>query len=230
MGARIDTGYVCKYEYDDIDIAGSQYYDTSLVQDGDEVILSPEPDNKYDPHAVAVIHNGNTIGYLPKNTLQDMYHDYIKRNGKVTAIISSSKKMQMQLRYLLAREHEDSETEEIEDDRFTVLFDEKIIRSLNDSALNVYTKDVLFLKENHQDSKYEEAQIDQTLSIIQDEIAKRWNGRPKTKKRSIKKGYLGSAIVLAILATIFAVQSDLEAALGALLICALFSFLSFRKK
>lgn len=50
-------------------IAGLQYWDgataISELEPGANVALEPEPDNPYDPFAVALRANGKKLGYLP---------------------------------------------------------------------------------------------------------------------------------------------------------------------
>ena len=56
-------------------IAGVQFHNAATVQDnfkvGDELVIRPEPNNKYDPNAVALIWNNDgqeddvMIGYVP---------------------------------------------------------------------------------------------------------------------------------------------------------------------
>ena len=56
-------------------IAGVQFHESAKVQDnfkvGDELVIRPEPNNKYDPNAVALIYNNDgqeddvMIGYVP---------------------------------------------------------------------------------------------------------------------------------------------------------------------
>lgn len=36
------------------------------------LVLEPEPTNKYDPHAVKVIHDGRHIGYVPRDLSKDV--------------------------------------------------------------------------------------------------------------------------------------------------------------
>lgn len=40
--------------------------DLSVLKVGDEVQLIPEPDNKFDPNAIKVMHNGVHLGYIPR--------------------------------------------------------------------------------------------------------------------------------------------------------------------
>lgn len=73
-------GYEIAYKYDDVYVAYSANY--SIAEVGKIVSLVPEPNNEYDPNAVAVMLNDVKLGYLPKNRLQKMYHDFIN-SGKV---------------------------------------------------------------------------------------------------------------------------------------------------
>lgn len=82
-------GMYRKYNYDSVVVAGSPYYDTNDVADGDVVVFQPDPDNEYDSNAVAVIVKDKKIGHLPKNRLQKMYHDFVREDGAVYGIISS---------------------------------------------------------------------------------------------------------------------------------------------
>lgn len=80
--------YELKYDYNNVFLALSNNYDCSGVTVNDPCILAGEPSNSYDPKAVAVYCRGKKIGYLKKGRLQDMYHDFIDRDEKVTATIS----------------------------------------------------------------------------------------------------------------------------------------------
>ena len=83
-------GYELKYSYDDVLIAGTKYYNIPKdINIGTSLDLIPEPENKYDSNAIAVFANGEKIGHVPKNRLQDMIHDFIKRGDILTARISS---------------------------------------------------------------------------------------------------------------------------------------------
>jgi len=52
-------------------IAGLQYYDVLQIwkelQIGELLELIPEPDNRYDKHAVMVAYKGKQLGYLPRS-------------------------------------------------------------------------------------------------------------------------------------------------------------------
>lgn len=79
-------GYELAYKYDDVFVAYSSNYSAAEV--GKFVSLVPEPNNEYDPNAVAVMLNDVKLGYLPKNNLQKMYHDFINSNKIVRAKIA----------------------------------------------------------------------------------------------------------------------------------------------
>jgi len=52
-------------------VAGLQYYDDLEIwqelKAGQELILEPETDNKYDRHAVAIKWKEHKLGYIPRN-------------------------------------------------------------------------------------------------------------------------------------------------------------------
>lgn len=73
-------GYELAYKYDGVTVAYSSNY--SVAEVGKIVSLVPEPNNEHDPNAVAVMLNNVKLGYLPKNRLQKMYHDFMN-SGKV---------------------------------------------------------------------------------------------------------------------------------------------------
>jgi hypothetical protein len=54
----------------DCHIAGFKYYDgleaVEKLKLGASVRLEPEPDNPYDPEAVAIYHEDSKLGYIPK--------------------------------------------------------------------------------------------------------------------------------------------------------------------
>lgn len=52
-------------------VAGFKYWDGALVLDqlrtGSALTLVPEPDNPYDPNAVALYYDGAKLGFVPRN-------------------------------------------------------------------------------------------------------------------------------------------------------------------
>ena len=86
---------------------------------GDSVLLVPEPSNSYDSKAVALYHNGNHIGYLYKNKLQDMFHDFEARGDLVIGkhcIIPSFRKLAINLDFTRINEDEDDEDDDNDDE------------------------------------------------------------------------------------------------------------------
>lgn len=64
--------------------------DFSKVQDNDYVLLQAEIGNKYDDHAVMVIHNlsGDHLGYLPTDTAYDVWENIMKKGHLYVAQIT----------------------------------------------------------------------------------------------------------------------------------------------
>jgi hypothetical protein len=78
------------YSYKDVTlkvIPDNIQFDFDMI--GKEVDLIPEPCNAYDPGAIYVTLNSTKIGYIPKNRLQDMIHDYRKKEQPIYTIISN---------------------------------------------------------------------------------------------------------------------------------------------
>ena len=55
---------------------------------GDDLNFTPEPDNKYDEDALKIMHNDIFIGYVYKGMIQDMIHDFSKKQCPVFAFYS----------------------------------------------------------------------------------------------------------------------------------------------
>lgn len=93
--------YKLAYNYPDVEIAGANHYDLTGIEVNMRVTLKPEPENHHDDKAVAVYVGNRKIGFLPKNKLQDMYHDYRLKGGITTAVISaiSTDKTTIELNY-----------------------------------------------------------------------------------------------------------------------------------
>ena len=57
-------------------IAGLQYYEVLEVwkelEIGNTLDLTPEPDNRYDKHAIIVSYKGKKLGYLPRSQNRDV--------------------------------------------------------------------------------------------------------------------------------------------------------------
>lgn len=57
--------------FDHFYVAGANYYDLPLVFDqlkiGTPLALTPEPDNRYDEHAVALYFDTHKLGFVPRS-------------------------------------------------------------------------------------------------------------------------------------------------------------------
>ena len=107
------------YQYNSVGVAippsVNCHTDYSDMKIGDSVLLVHEPSNSYDSKAVALYHNGNHIGYLYKNKLQDMFHDFEARGDLVIASIASfppSGKLTINLDFTRINEDEDGEDDD----------------------------------------------------------------------------------------------------------------------
>jgi hypothetical protein len=58
-------------------------FDFTSVNRFDKVTFETEPTNPYDPGAVKVFCNNRPIGYLYKNTFQDMAREFLRRNDRM---------------------------------------------------------------------------------------------------------------------------------------------------
>lgn len=85
--------YVLAYSYDNVKfyppLEMVSKINKRLLHPGVDVILKPEPKNKYDNRAVALYVSRHQIGYLLRGTLQDMANDYIAQNWPIKATLHS---------------------------------------------------------------------------------------------------------------------------------------------
>lgn len=75
------------YKYNDVRIY-KHYCDISQLSLYTRLTLKSEPENEYDPKAVALYDNNRKIGYLLKGKLQEMANDWQKRDEPMRAMIS----------------------------------------------------------------------------------------------------------------------------------------------
>lgn len=78
-----------QYSYNDVNPYILDNINLSKIKIGDPLELRAEPDNQYDKKAVAIYHNNVLIGYLHRNRLQGMYHDFTEAGGEVTAKVAA---------------------------------------------------------------------------------------------------------------------------------------------
>ncbi len=68
-GADMNIEYL-----DDFYIAGAKYYQLPWVLDelkiGDDVVLKPQPDNKYDNNAIEIYYQDYKLGFVPRHNNQ----------------------------------------------------------------------------------------------------------------------------------------------------------------
>lgn len=60
---------------------------------GSEIVLRREPQNTYDSGAIALYLSGHKIGYMLRNGLQEMVHEWICKNWPVECVFVSLKKI-----------------------------------------------------------------------------------------------------------------------------------------
>lgn len=83
-------GKTMAYQYEDVGVYVPHISEIAGIKKGQTAILENEPENEYDPGAVAVyaksaIHSGRMtrIGYLYRGTLQRMANDWLKRDEPI---------------------------------------------------------------------------------------------------------------------------------------------------
>jgi hypothetical protein len=72
-----------------IEVAGFRHQYGVVIEDiynGDPVTLKAEPDNLYDPNAIAVYHNGKNVGYIARAQAVS-FHSWFKKGYKVNAVV-----------------------------------------------------------------------------------------------------------------------------------------------
>lgn len=89
-GAPTLAGYTLSYSYTDVKIAEYEHCKAQNMQPGDDIVFLHEKDNPYDNKAVSVHVRGEKVGLLPKDRLQDMYHDFTAQNGLILGTISNT--------------------------------------------------------------------------------------------------------------------------------------------
>lgn len=91
--SSLDGSYYRSYYYNDVKfyppVEMVSKISKYLLRPGVEIILKPEPMNKYDNRAIALYICNNQIGYILRGTLQDMVHDYMDKNLPIKATLRS---------------------------------------------------------------------------------------------------------------------------------------------
>lgn len=87
------------YNYDKVQIATiDKTINFSAVVLNQCCKLEHEPNNEYDSKAVAVYFGNIKIGYLKKNRLQDMYHDYAAKGGAISCYVAAVEEQEIYVR------------------------------------------------------------------------------------------------------------------------------------
>ncbi len=75
---RDDDGRILRHSYYDVEVEGfaQQSFDIKKLELEKFVMFDFEPDNQYDPNAIAVFYDDQKIGYVPQNSLQSMIKQY----------------------------------------------------------------------------------------------------------------------------------------------------------
>lgn len=84
------NGRELAYSYPDVGffVPDDLSANAKAVPPREELFLSPEPANEYDPDAVAVYRDGRKIGYLYKGKLRDMWRNYADRPDRMCRAVS----------------------------------------------------------------------------------------------------------------------------------------------
>ena len=113
-----NTNSYLTYSYYDVEIRGVNYQDIDLnnIKINHSISFKLEPDNKNDPNAIQVYYDELLIGYVPKNSLQDMIrktftNDDRSVKGYISYIDEDKKNIQMALGFYI--ELIDGELEEM---------------------------------------------------------------------------------------------------------------------
>lgn len=73
-----DDGRILRYSYYDVEVKGfnHQNFDIKKLELEKFVTFDFEPENQYDPNAIAIFYDDKKIGYIPRNSLQSMVKKY----------------------------------------------------------------------------------------------------------------------------------------------------------
>lgn len=85
-------GMPIAYQYTAVDVCiiRGQEPNFAYFRSGDTATLKQEPENAYDPNAVAVYADGTKIGYLYKGRIQDIVNDYLRMKRPTWTVITGT--------------------------------------------------------------------------------------------------------------------------------------------
>lgn len=96
------AGWILKYQYErDLCLYGCNF-DDLIGQEGEEITFRQEPENTYDPNAVAVYLDDKKVGYVFKGRTQDMTNDWLKRSLRVGGLINDVDETTKEVTYRIA--------------------------------------------------------------------------------------------------------------------------------
>jgi len=92
------------YKYEGVEVAAVQYVKPNFeaIHLCDRLIFVPEPENEYDKGAIKILCAGAVIGYVHKNKLQSMVHDWLKNNNPIFAAITAINKENNAISFFIA--------------------------------------------------------------------------------------------------------------------------------
>ncbi len=84
-------GHTVKYTYDEVEIAlTDKFFPIVDLQFDDLLTLKQEPENTYDPEAIAIYRGQDQLGYMFRNKLKDMVNDWIEKGKPVYGLYEAS--------------------------------------------------------------------------------------------------------------------------------------------
>lgn len=77
--SEFDSDNVLTYQYEE-SISLNKDIDLSQIKGGNGITFQPEPTNEYDNKAIKIMYDNIFLGYVYKGQVQDMIHDWIKKD------------------------------------------------------------------------------------------------------------------------------------------------------
>lgn len=98
------NGIPAAYQYQENNIAmpGKYVRDFYSINVGDPIVFQLEPENEYDAKAIQLWSNNQMLGYVFRGRLQDILHDFIKRDEPVYAMVFSVNPQEQKVTYSVA--------------------------------------------------------------------------------------------------------------------------------
>lgn len=135
----IDDNMYLKYVYYDVEVKGTQYneFDISKIELNKNLKFEFEPTNEYDKNAIKVLYDNIQIGYVPKNSIQDMVKKYMTDEQKyveafINEVDEDSKYIQMAIAFY--QEMTDEELNKIEH------IDTRLIKTTKKDEFDIFSR------------------------------------------------------------------------------------------